>query len=43
MPTPMSLSTCMYYTGFEPFTGQKVEVCKDVKELEKRKEIILKG
>jgi uncharacterized radical SAM protein YgiQ len=23
-PTPMTLSTCMYYTGFDPYTGEKV-------------------
>lgn len=27
-PTPMSLSTCMYYTGLDPFTGEVVHVPK---------------
>lgn len=27
-PTPMTVSTCMYYTGFDPFTGKKVHVPK---------------
>lgn len=28
IPTPGSLSTCMYYTGFDPFTKKKVHVPK---------------
>jgi uncharacterized radical SAM protein YgiQ len=31
-PTPMTVSTCMYYTGLDPFTGKKVYVAKDKKE-----------
>ncbi len=27
-PTPMSASTCMYYTGIDPFTGRKVYVAR---------------
>ena len=27
-PTPMSVSTCMYYTGLDPFTGKPVPVAK---------------
>ena len=27
-PTPMSVSTCMYYTGLDPFTGKLVHVAK---------------
>jgi len=27
-PTPMSVSTCMYYTGFNPFTLEPVHVPK---------------
>jgi uncharacterized radical SAM protein YgiQ len=27
-PTPMSFSTCMYYTGLNPFTGESVHVPK---------------
>ena len=33
-PTPGTVSTCMYYTGINPLTGEKVEVVK--KEREKR-------
>ncbi|WP_048174389.1 YgiQ family radical SAM protein [Methanosarcina siciliae] len=31
-PTPMTVSTCTYYTGLDPFTGKKVYVAKDKKE-----------
>ncbi len=42
-PTPMTQSTCMYYTGIVPFSREKIPVCRDMKELEKRKEIVLKA
>lgn len=29
IPTPGSLSTCMYYTGLHPLTGEKVYTAKD--------------
>jgi uncharacterized radical SAM protein YgiQ len=28
IPTPGSLATCMYYTGIDPFTGEKVVVAR---------------
>lgn len=31
-PTPMTVSTCMYFTGLDPFTGKKVYVARDKKE-----------
>jgi uncharacterized radical SAM protein YgiQ len=31
-PTPSTLSTCMYHTGYNPFTGQDVYVPKSVEE-----------
>lgn len=31
-PTPMTVSTCMYYTGLDPFTGKKIYVAKNKKE-----------
>lgn len=31
-PTPMTVSTCMYYTGIDPFTGKKVYVARGKKE-----------
>lgn len=32
IPTPGSLSTCMYYTGIHPLTGESVYVAKDPHE-----------
>ncbi len=37
-PTPMTLSTAMYYLGFDPYTGKKVYVARDIKEKRKQKE-----
>ena len=31
-PTPMTASTCMYYTGLDPFTCKKIYVARDKKE-----------
>lgn len=31
-PTPSTLSTCMYYTGYNPFTGQDVYVPRSAEE-----------
>ena len=31
-PTPSTMSTCMYYTGIDPRTGEKVYVLRDPKE-----------
>ena len=31
-PTPSTLSTCMYYTGIHPLTGEKVYVPKNAHE-----------
>jgi len=31
-PTPMTVATCMYYTGLDPFTGRKMYVARDKKE-----------
>ncbi|MGI6727410.1 MAG: YgiQ family radical SAM protein [Anaerovoracaceae bacterium] len=31
-PTPGTLATCMYYTGLDPLTGERVYVAKDIKE-----------
>lgn len=31
-PTPGSLSTCMYYTGLDPFTGEKIYVPRSQQE-----------
>jgi uncharacterized radical SAM protein YgiQ len=32
IPTPGSLSTCIYYTGVNPLTGEKVYVAKEIHE-----------
>jgi uncharacterized radical SAM protein YgiQ len=37
-PTPMTLSTLMYYTGFDPYTGKKVYVARNVEEKKRQKE-----
>jgi uncharacterized radical SAM protein YgiQ len=37
-PTPMTLSTLMYYTGIDPFTGKKVYVAKDIEQKRRQKE-----
>ena len=31
-PTPMTYSTAMYYLGFDPYTGEKVHVARDLRE-----------
>ena len=31
-PTPMTVATCMYYTGLDPFTGRKMYVARTKKE-----------
>lgn len=37
-PTPMTLSTLMYYTGEDPYTGKKVYVARSVDDKRKQKE-----
>jgi uncharacterized radical SAM protein YgiQ len=37
-PTPMTLSTLMYYTGFDPYTGKKVYVARNIEDKRKQKE-----
>ena len=31
-PTPGTLSTCMYYTGMDPYTGEKIFVARTIEE-----------
>jgi len=38
-PTPMTLSSVMYYTGINPYTGRKVYVPKDPDEKKRQKEL----
>ena len=40
-PTPMSISSCMYWTGLNPFTLEKIKVVHDYKTKKKLKRIIL--
>ncbi|MCK9254236.1 MAG: YgiQ family radical SAM protein [Bacteroidales bacterium] len=35
-PTPMTLATVMYYTGINPYTGEKLYVAKSQKEKDKQ-------
>jgi uncharacterized radical SAM protein YgiQ len=37
-PTPMTLSTLMYYTGFNPYTGGKVYVARNIEDKRRQKE-----
>jgi uncharacterized radical SAM protein YgiQ len=40
-PTPGTLSTCMYYTGLDPLTGEKVYVPRTDKEKRLQKSLLL--
>ncbi|MBN2880982.1 YgiQ family radical SAM protein [Candidatus Woesearchaeota archaeon] len=40
-PTPMSISTCMYWTGMNPFTLEKVPVIYDYNTKKKIKRVVL--
>jgi uncharacterized radical SAM protein YgiQ len=37
-PTPMTLSTLVYYTGFDPYTGKKVYVARNSEDKKRQKE-----
>jgi uncharacterized radical SAM protein YgiQ len=37
-PTPMTLSTLIYYTGFDPYSGKKVYVARKPEEKKRQKE-----
>jgi len=39
-PTPGTLSTCMYYTGLNPLTGEKVYVPKSYKERQMQRALL---
>ena len=41
-PTPMTLATAMYYLGFDPYTGKKVYVARDIAEKRRQKEYFFK-
>ncbi len=36
-PTPMTLATAMFYLGFDPYTGKKVYVARDIAEKRRQK------
>jgi uncharacterized radical SAM protein YgiQ len=40
-PTPGTLSACMYFTGMDPFTGEKVYVPRSDKEKQLQKALLL--
>ncbi|HAA82278.1 MAG TPA: YgiQ family radical SAM protein, partial [Thermotoga naphthophila] len=40
-PTPGTVSTAMYYSGLDPFTGEKVHVERSLKVRNKMKENVL--
>jgi uncharacterized radical SAM protein YgiQ len=40
-PTPMTISSCMYWTGLNPFTGKKIDVVYDYNTKKKLKRIML--
>lgn len=42
-PTPMTLSTCMYYTGLNPWTKEKVYVPYTYKEKKEQKRVVMEG
>ncbi len=39
-PTPGTLSTCIYYTGFDPFTGEEIYVPRTIEEKREQKALI---
>ena len=39
-PSPLSLATCIYYTGIDPFSGEKVFVPKTFKERQMQRALI---
>jgi uncharacterized radical SAM protein YgiQ len=41
IPTPMSMATCMYYTGKDPFTREAVFTAKDLHEKRMQKALLL--
>jgi len=42
-PTPMTLATAMYYLGFDPYTGKKVYVARDIAGKKRQKEYFFKS
>lgn len=42
-PTPMTLATAMYYLGYDPYTGKKVYVARDINEKRRQKEYFFRS
>ena len=42
-PTPMSISSCMYWTGINPFTHEKIKVVYDFHTKKRMKRILLQA
>jgi len=42
-PTPMTLATAMFYLGFDPYTGKKVYVARDIAEKRRQKGYFFQG
>jgi uncharacterized radical SAM protein YgiQ len=42
-PTPMTLATAMYYLGFDPYTGKKVHVTREISGKRRQKEYFFKA
>jgi uncharacterized radical SAM protein YgiQ len=41
IPTPMSMATCMYYTGEDPFTREPVYTARELRDKRKQKALLL--
>jgi uncharacterized radical SAM protein YgiQ len=41
IPTPMSMATCMYYTGIDPFTRKAVYTARDLRDKRLQKALLL--
>ena len=41
IPTPMSMATAMYYTGFDPFTRERVYTARTLRDKRRQKALLL--
>ncbi len=41
IPTPMSMATSMYYTGFDPFTAEPVYTAREMRDKRRQKALLL--
>lgn len=42
-PTPMTYSTAMYYLGFDPYTGEKIYIARQIKDKREQNEWFFKS